>query len=69
MVYASGAPTSENDAEYVFLGTVVAATARTEFWIDRQVRVLGLQKPDPKQWVWTDDYSNIIGSILRKLRE
>jgi hypothetical protein len=22
-------------------------------------------KPDPNQWVWTDDYSNIIGSMLR----
>jgi hypothetical protein len=61
---------TEDDTEYVFLGTVVAATvndenfgpiAKSEHWV--------LQKPDPKQWVWTDDYSNIIGSIIRKLRE
>jgi len=64
-----GGDVSENDAEYVFLGTVVVAAnkdeyfgpiAKSEFW--------ELQRPDPKQWVWTDDYSNIIGSIIRKLR-
>jgi hypothetical protein len=26
------------------------------------------QKPDPDQWVWTDDYSNIVGAIVRHLR-
>ena len=25
-------------------------------------------EPDPRQWVWTDDYSNIIGSVIRHLR-
>jgi hypothetical protein len=65
-----GGDVSENDAEYVFLGTVVVAAnkdeyfgpiAKSEYW--------ELQRPDPKQWVWTDDYSNIIGSIIRKLRD
>ena len=28
-----------------------------------------LKEPDPSQWVWTDDYSNIVGSMLRKLKE
>ena len=65
-----GADVTENDAEYMFLGTVVAVArtdedfgpiAKSEYW--------ELQKPDPKQWVWTDDYSNIIGSIIRKLKE
>ena len=27
------------------------------------------REPDPSQWVWTDDYSNIVGSVLRKLKE
>jgi hypothetical protein len=27
-----------------------------------------LQKPDPDQWVWTDDYSNIVGAVIRHLR-
>jgi hypothetical protein len=65
-----GGDVTENDAEYAFLGTVVAAAnkdeyfgpiAKSEYW--------ELQRPDPKQWVWTDDYSNIIGSVIRKLRD
>jgi hypothetical protein len=28
-----------------------------------------VRTPDPAQRVWTDDYSNIVGAILRKLRE
>ena len=27
-----------------------------------------VQEPDPDQWVWTDDYSNIIGAVIRHLR-
>ena len=26
-----------------------------------------LREPDPKQWVWTDDYSDIVGAVLRQL--
>jgi hypothetical protein len=26
------------------------------------------QQPDPQQWVWTDDYSNIIGAMWRRLK-
>jgi hypothetical protein len=61
---------TENDAEYIFAGTVVAVArsdedlgpiGQSEYW--------ELQTPDRKQWVWTDDYSNIIGSLLRKSRE
>jgi hypothetical protein len=25
-------------------------------------------EPDPRQWVWTDDYSNVIGAMIRHLR-
>jgi spermidine synthase len=67
---SESADVTENDAEYVFLGTVVAATAKDEnFGPIAKSDAWELQKPDPKQWVWTDDYSNIIGSILRRLRE
>ena len=24
--------------------------------------------PDPRQWVWTDDYSNVAGAVLRQIR-
>jgi hypothetical protein len=26
-------------------------------------------EPDPKQWVWTDDYSNVVGAMIRHARE
>jgi hypothetical protein len=60
---------TENSDDYIFLETVVAAArsdddfgpiAQSEYWEK--------QEPDPDQWVWTDDYCNIIGAILRKLR-
>jgi hypothetical protein len=27
------------------------------------------QKVDPEQRVWTDDYSNILGAMLRQMRD
>jgi hypothetical protein len=27
-----------------------------------------VRTPDPAQWVWTDDYSNIVGALIRKMR-
>jgi len=27
------------------------------------------QEPDEHQWVWTDDYSNIVGAMIRQLRK
>ena len=58
----------ENYADYVLVGTVVAVArnendlgplAHSEYWEVPQV--------DPKQWVWTDDYCDLVGAILRKL--
>ena len=37
------------------------ALAKSEFW--------PIRERDPRQRVWTDDYSNIAGAILRNLRE
>jgi spermidine synthase len=60
----------ENEREYLFVGTVVAVArdnrdfgplARSDYW--------PLQTPDLNQWVWTDDYSNIVGAVIRQLRE
>ena len=65
-----GDDVTENDAEYIFSGTVVAVARRDEdFGAIGQSEYWELQTPDPKQWVWTDDYSNIVGSLLRKFRE
>jgi hypothetical protein len=35
--------------------------AKSDYWPVRE--------RDPSQRVWTDDYSNIVGSVLRNLRE
>ena len=48
---------------------VVAARKDEDFGPIAQSQYWEVQEPDPKQWVWTDDYSNIIGSLIRKLKE
>jgi len=59
----------EKESEYLFVGTVVAvarndldfgALAFSNYW--------PRQTPDPDQWVWTDDYSNVVGAVIRQLR-
>jgi hypothetical protein len=59
----------EKESEYLFVGTVVAvarndldfgALAFSNYW--------PRQTPDPNQWVWTDDYSNVVGAVIRQLR-
>jgi hypothetical protein len=59
-----------DSSNYNFVGTVTAiarddtdfgALARSPFW-----KIL---PSDPSQRVWTDDYSNIIGAVLRRLRQ
>jgi hypothetical protein len=65
-----GADINENDADYIFSGTVVAVARRNEdFGPIGRSEYWPLQEPDSKQWVWTDDYSNIVGSLIRKYRE
>jgi hypothetical protein len=52
-----------------FASLVVAVVRREEDFGTLAPWNWELQTPDPKQWVWTDDYSNILGSLRRKLRE
>ena len=60
----------ENDANYMFSGTVVAvARSNDDFGPLGTSEYWALQPPDPGQWVWTDDYSNIVGALIRKYRE
>ncbi len=60
----------EDDANYIFTSTVVvSAREEKDFgvlledkdWIDIEI--------DPAQRIWTDDYSNVVGAILRNLRK
>jgi hypothetical protein len=58
-----------DDEEYRFESTVAAAARRDEdFGTLTKSEHWKTQAPDPDQWVWTDDYSNIIGSVIRKMR-
>src|SRR5215831_1628966 len=55
---------------YKFVATVVAvARSEEDFGALAQARDWALKAPDPSQWVWTDDYCNIVGAVLRKLNE
>jgi spermidine synthase len=55
---------------YKFSGSV-AAVARSEEDFGPLVHSPDweLKVPEPDQWVWTDDYSNIVGSLIRKHQE
>lgn len=59
-----------DDEKHIFGSLVVAvarddadfgALAKSKDWVE--------QEADEDEWVWTDDYSNVIGAILRKLRD
>jgi hypothetical protein len=61
---------SGRDDEYIFSTSVVVSArdetdigklASSEQWAETEA--------DEKQWVWTDDYSNIIGALYRRLRD
>src|SRR5262249_61272284 len=62
----------EDDSDYKFTSTVVIV-ARD----DKDFGVLGeadqwgwpAQRAPAGQWVWTDDYSNLLGAIVRHMRE
>jgi spermidine synthase len=60
----------ESDAQRYLFGSSVAAVARndSDFGPLLNSGDWFVQKPDPEQWVWTDDYSNIVGALIRHLR-
>jgi hypothetical protein len=67
---SQSADVTESDAEYRFLATVVAVARKDEdFGPLAKSEAWELQEPDPSQWVWTDDYSNIVGALLRQLAQ
>jgi SAM-dependent methyltransferase len=60
----------ENDEFHKFSSSVVAvARAAADFGALAQSDEWAVAEADPDQRVWTDDYSNIVGAIVRKLRE
>ncbi|MFL6796317.1 MAG: spermidine synthase [Xanthobacteraceae bacterium] len=66
---SDGSNIDESANPYKFSGTVVAvALSEEDFGPLAQSADWEVQEPDPNQWVWTDDYSNIVGSVLRQMR-
>jgi hypothetical protein len=62
--------TDIDDDEHYLYGSSVAAIARADadFGPLATLPDWKIQQPDPVQWVWTDDYSNIIGAMIRHYR-
>jgi len=61
-----GGEESDDDA-YVFSATVLSvARNEADFGALATSKGWRIEKPDPRQWVWTDDYSNIVGALRRQ---
>jgi hypothetical protein len=61
---------SNRDNEYIF-ATSVVVSAREEADVGKLASsdVWALTEADEKQRVWTDDYSNVLGALWRRLRD
>jgi hypothetical protein len=57
-----------DDEQSMRLGSTVAVIARTpeDFGTLAQSKDWEVRQPNPTQRVWTDDYSNIVGAMMRK---
>jgi hypothetical protein len=69
-LFSDSVEIDETANPYKFSGSV-AAVARTEEDFGPLVNSPDWESrvPAPDQWVWTDDYSNIVGSLIRKHQE
>jgi spermidine synthase len=66
---SDGADVDETSNPYKYTATVAAVARRDEdFGPLAQSSSWEIKTPDPQQWVWTDDYSNILGAVLRQLQ-
>jgi len=65
-----GGDVPENASEQKWV-PIVAAVARKdeEFAALAKSKYWPLLPPDPTQRVWTDDYSNVLGALVRRLRQ
>jgi len=61
----------EDNNRYLYTSTVTASARKPEDFGSLAEPESGWVplEPDPKQWVWTDDYSNVIGAMIRHLKE
>lgn len=58
-----------NDDDYKFSGTVTALVKKPDdFGAMNEAKHWKDEPVDPTQWVWTDDYSNVLGAMIRHSR-
>jgi hypothetical protein len=65
-----GGDVSENASEQKWVPIVTAVARKDEdFGALAKSRFWPVLPPDPAQRVWTDDYSNVLGALVRRLRQ
>jgi hypothetical protein len=71
VTWVNDGTSTEDEANYKFSSTV-AAVARSDDDFSKDMEEdedWQLQEPDEAQWVWTDDYCNIIGAMIRQMKK
>jgi hypothetical protein len=70
LVNNRGSREGEEDAKYIFTSTVViSARDQSDFGVLLQDQDWTEIVPPPGQRIWTDDYSNVIGAVIRQYRK
>jgi spermidine synthase len=70
LVTRTNPPEDADEAAYRYSSAVVAAARDDKDFGTLVSKGEWIEvKPDPRQWVWTDDYSNIIGAMIRYWRQ
>ncbi len=65
-----GGDVQEDASEQKWVPTVAAVARKDEdFGALANSRFWPVLPPDPVQRVWTDDYSNVLGALIRRLRQ
>src|SRR5262249_26331114 len=65
-----GGDVQEDASEQKWVPTVAAVARKDEdFGALAKSKYWPLLPPDPARRVWTDDYSNVLGALLRRLRQ
>jgi hypothetical protein len=70
LVNNRGSRDGEDDAKYIFTSTVViSAREKSDFGVLLQDNDWTEIVPPAGQRIWTDDYSNVIGAVIRQYRK
>jgi spermidine synthase len=62
---------NEDSPRYIYASTVTVSARAAEDFGELQEPLKGWEpiEPDPKQWIWTDDYSNVVGAMIRHMKD